>query len=155
MKTRILIGILAAVLLSPLASAQAGAADPHFAKAVELRDQATSAYNMGEYDAATGLARQAKAELALARSAAVLPSSYTVRLIPGDRDCLSKIAGYPFVYGDRARWAMLYEANKGTLKHPEDADILLPGEVLIIPSIAGEARNGAWEAGKTYPSLGK
>jgi hypothetical protein len=50
---------------------------------------------------------------------------------------------------------MLYEANKGTLKHPEDADILLPGEVLIIPSIAGEARNGAWEAGKTYPSLGK
>jgi nucleoid-associated protein YgaU len=153
MKAKILIGILAAFLLSPLASAQEGASDPHMAKAIELRGQAVSAYGVGEYDAAASLARQAKAELALARSAAALPASYTVRLIADDRDCLSKIAGYPFVYGDRAHWVLLYNANKETLKHPENADLLLPGEVLVIPSIAGETRVGAWEQGKAYPSL--
>jgi nucleoid-associated protein YgaU len=82
-----------------------------------------------------------------------LPASYTVRLIPEDRDCLSKIAGYSFIYGDRAKWIELYKANKGTLKHPENADIVLPGEVLVIPSISGEAREGSWEEGKEYPSF--
>jgi nucleoid-associated protein YgaU len=153
MKTRILFGILAMFLFSPLASAQAWTADPHAAKALELRGQAVSSYGAGDYDAAAELARRAKAELALARIAAPLPSSYTVRLIPEDRDCLSKIAGYPFVYGDRGRWRLLYEANRETLKHPENADLILPGEVLAIPSIAGEARGGAWEPNAKYPSI--
>ena len=158
MKTRILTSLLAALLFSPIASAQVASAqpaatDPHMAKALELRSQADAAYGAGDYDGAVDLARRAKAELALLAGTAILPSTYTVRLIPGDRDCLSKIAGYPFVYGDRSRWKTLYGANKGTLKHPEDADILLPGEVLVIPSLAGEARSGAWEAGKKYPKV--
>jgi nucleoid-associated protein YgaU len=130
---------------------------------VELRSQAKSAYDTGDYDTATDLARQAKAELALiggmpaqaTAEALPLPASYTVRLIPDDRDCLSKIAGYPFVYGDRARWPLIYRANKATLKHPENADIILPGEVLVIPSITGETRAGAWEEGKEYPNYTK
>jgi nucleoid-associated protein YgaU len=154
MKTRILFGILAAFLLAPLASAQAPSSDPHVARAIELRGQAVSAYDAGDYDAATELARKAKAELALAVGAlSPLPASYTVRLIPADRDCLSKIAGYSFVYGDRGEWVRLYRANKATLKHPENADILLPGEVLVIPSVAGEARAGEWNPEAKYPEL--
>jgi nucleoid-associated protein YgaU len=153
MKTRILIGILAAFLLSPLASAQVANSDPHLAKAIELRGQAVSAYGAGDYDRATDLAKKAKAELGLVSATSPLPASYTVRLIPADRDCLSKIASYPFVYGDRKEWVRLYRANKGTLKHPENADILLPGEVLVIPSLAGETREGEWNPDAKYPGL--
>ena len=117
--------LLAAMLLAPMAGAEETTRDPHLAKAIELRGQAISAYNSGDYDAAALLARLAKAELALIKTvvpaaktesappvvevtelptATPLPASYTVRLIPGDRDCLSKIADYPFVYGDRSKW---------------------------------------------------
>jgi nucleoid-associated protein YgaU len=164
MKAKAPFCILAAMMLAPNVFAQARKDDPHLAKAVELRDQARSAYASGEYDSAAELARRAKAELALVAGGSgyvaaaapgevlPLPAEYTVRYIPGDRDSLSKIAGYPFVYGNRARWTMLYQANKTTLKHPEDADIILPGEVLVIPSISGETRSGAWADGSEYPA---
>jgi nucleoid-associated protein YgaU len=163
--------LAAAAFFAVPASAQTAARDPHLDRAVELRAQALSAYDSGDYDKAADLARQAKAELALIKPAArpaaaveppvatpvageelpPLPASYTVRLVPGDRDCLSKIAGFSFVYGDPNKWVLLYRANKTTLKHPEDADIILPAEVLVIPSIAGEARSGSYEPGKRYP----
>jgi hypothetical protein len=165
--------LLAATLFSPALSAQAAiASDPHLAKALELRGEALSAYDLGDYDAAAELAARAKAELALiaapisptqpaqpaqpatvAQGLAPLPAAYTVRRIPEDRDCLSKIAGYPFVYGDRSKWKELYRANKGTLLHPENADILLPDELLIIPSIAGEKREGAYDPSFEYESF--
>jgi len=169
MRVKTLFWLFAVLLFTSAAFAEAGglASDPHYAKAVELRAQAQSAYDSGNYDGAADLARQAKAELALIQGklgriaastpaapsgeALPLPASYTVRLIPDDRDCLSKIAGYPFVYGDRNKWPLIYRANKTTLKHPENADIILPGEILLIPSIAGETRSGAWEEGKDYP----
>ena len=159
--------LLSAFLLAPASWAQAAAAqdgrDPHLVAALELRGQAKVAYDAGDYDAAAELARKAKAELALVAvkkaeplsTALPLPASYTVRLIDADRDCLSKIAGYPFVYGDRKLWVVLYRANKTTLKHPENADLILPGEVLVIPSLAGEERSGAWEEGAEYPSYGQ
>jgi hypothetical protein len=148
MRTKLLFFILSAFLLAPLAQAEgtsgSGFADAHLAAAIELRANARQAYDRGDYDEATKLALQAKAELALVSGKAILPATYTVRLLPGDRDCLSKIAGYPFVYGDRAQWVLLYRANKTTLRHPEDADILLPGEVIVIPSLEGEKRQGGW-----------
>lgn len=161
MHTKVLFCLLSALLLAPVVHAEsaAGVTDPHLAKAVELRVEAKQAYGTGDYDTAAELARQAKAELALFQGnqaktgKATLPASYTVRLIPTDRDCLSKIAGYPFVYGDRSQWVELYRANKATLKHPENADIILPGEVLVIPSLAGEKRQGEWVEGKDYSSF--
>ena len=155
--------------------------DPHLAKALELRDLARSAFDAGDYDASAELARQAKDQLALVQKATApapaaavtpvvvppaavppaegtadkpaLPAVYTVRLIPEDRDCLSKIAGYPFVYGDRTKWTILYRANRETLRHHENADIILPNEVLVIPSIAGETRVGEYKPGKEYPAF--
>jgi nucleoid-associated protein YgaU len=145
--------LLAAVILSPL-PAQSAKDDPHYAKALELRAEAASTFEAGDYDASAELARAAKAELALYEGAfAPLPASYTVRLVPADRDSLSKIAGLSFIYNDRSRWHELYAANKGTLKHPEDEDLILPGEVLALPSIAGERREGEYDPGKRYPEF--
>lgn len=130
-------------------------------KALELRDQARSAYSAGDYDQAADLARKAKAELGLikagaespASSQASLPASYTVRLILSERDCLWNIAAYPFVYGDGAKWKNLYEANKTTLKNPDNPDLIYPGQVINIPSIAGETRSGEWKDGTSYPNF--
>jgi nucleoid-associated protein YgaU len=154
MRTRLTsILLLSAVLLSRLA-AQTATDDPHYAKAVELRAEASSAFDSGDYDEAARLAKAAKAELALYGGAfAPLPASYTVRLVPEDRDCLSKIAGLSFIYNDSGRWRELYLANKDTLKHPEDEDLILPGEVLAVPSIAGERREGEYDPGKRYPDF--
>jgi LysM repeat protein len=53
---------------------------------------------------------------------------YTVR--PGDT--LSSIALR--FYGSRARWSLIYQANKSVIKNP---DSIFPGEVLTIPDKAG------------------
>lgn len=179
MRIRALICIMALALGAGALAAQAAvnpsvSQDAHWQKAIELRSQSIAAYDAGDYDLSSDLARQAKAELALMKASepapqpapepkpepapvivdtkAPLPASYTVRLIPEDRDCLSKIAGYPFVYGDREKWPLIYRANKETLKHPENADIILPGEILVIPSISGEQREGEWSPDKEYPA---
>jgi len=74
-------------------------------------------------------------------------NTYTVRDIPGRRDCLWRIAGYPEVYGDPAKWPYLYEANKRVIKkaynnyrnripnprYNRAEDLLFPGQVLTIP----------------------
>jgi hypothetical protein len=145
--------LLLALLMTPVA-AQSATEDPHYARAVELRAEASAAFDAGDYDEAAELARAAKAELALYGGAlAPLPASFTVRLVPEDRDSLSKIAGLPFIYDDRDRWVDLYLANKDTLKHPEDEDLILPGEVLAVPSIAGERRAGEYDPSKRYPAF--
>ncbi len=152
--------LFTALLFTPAAAAQGLGKDPHAVAAIELRAQALAAYGAGDYDTAALLARRAKAELALVQGTPVkaalppLPATYTVKLTPDDRDCLSKIAGYPFVYGDREKWPVLYRANKETLKHPENADLIFPEEVLVIPSIAGETREGEWSPTAQYPVFG-
>jgi len=77
-------------------------------------------------------------------AAAVLPAFYTVRLIPEARDCFWRIAEYPFIYGDPWKWKILYEANKDKIPQPDNPDLIEPGIVLTIPSIAGEVRSGTW-----------
>lgn len=78
-------------------------------------------------------------------STAPLPAFYVVRLIESARDCLWRIAEYPFVYGDPMEWPRLYEANKDKLPQPGNPDLIHPGMVLTIPSIRGEVRSGTWQ----------
>jgi nucleoid-associated protein YgaU len=85
----------------------------------------------------------------------VFPKYYVVRLIPADRDCFNKISGYPFVYNDKYKWRILYEANKEKLHHPENPHLIHPGQVFIIPSIEGEKREGTWDPNKEYPVFGE
>lgn len=84
-----------------------------------------------------------------------LPRYYEVRLIPERRDCFWRIAEYPFVYGDPWQWRLLYDANKAILVNPNDPDLILPGQVLEIPSIRGETRAGTWDPTKPYVDLPK
>jgi nucleoid-associated protein YgaU len=71
-----------------------------------------------------------------------LAAFYEVKLNPARRDCLWRIAGFDFVYGDSLQWRRLYEANKDTFPDPNNPDLIKPGQILKIPSIKGEARNG-------------
>jgi nucleoid-associated protein YgaU len=71
-----------------------------------------------------------------------LAAYYTVKLNPERRDCLWRIAGFNFVYGDPFQWRRLYEANKDSFPDPENPNLIVPGQVLKIPSIQGEARSG-------------
>lgn len=87
----------------------------------------------------------APAKPAVAPAAApALPAFYTVRLIPEARDCFWRIAEYPFIYGDPWKWKILYEANKDKIPDPNNPDLIEVGNVLTIPSIAGEIRSGTW-----------
>lgn len=81
------------------------------------------------------------------------PQYYEVRLIPSRRDCFWRIAEYPFVYNNPWKWKLLYEANKSLLGDPENPDLIEPGQVFEIPSLAGEKREGTWDPEKYYPPL--
>jgi nucleoid-associated protein YgaU len=82
-----------------------------------------------------------------------LPAQYTVRLIMSRRDCLWRIAGYPWVYNDPWKWKTLYEANKDVLTDPKNANLILPGQIFTIPSLAGEKREGMYDPDTTYPEM--
>ncbi len=56
---------------------------------------------------------------------------------PGDT--LSKIAGYPDIYGDPSKWPIIYKANLDRIKDP---DVLWPGTRLRIPPLTGEGGFG-------------
>jgi nucleoid-associated protein YgaU len=73
-----------------------------------------------------------------------LPRQYTVRTWRVERDCLWTIAGYPWVYNDPWKWKLLYDANKDIMPEPANPDLIVPGQVLTIPSISGETRQGMW-----------
>jgi nucleoid-associated protein YgaU len=74
----------------------------------------------------------------------VLAAFYEVKLNLQRRDCLWRIAEYDFIYGDPLQWPRLYEANKDTFPNPDDPHLIIPGQILKIPSIQGEQRSGTW-----------
>jgi len=82
-----------------------------------------------------------------------LPRYYVVREWAKTKDCFWNIAGYPFVYGDPTKWKILYNANRSKLKNPDNPNLIFPGQVLSIPSLRGEARDGMWVSGKAYAPL--
>ena len=75
----------------------------------------------------------------------ILPAFYEVILNVESRDCLWKIAGYSFVYGDPWKWKVLYEANKDSMPEPDNPDLIEPGQLLRIPAIKGEIREGTYK----------
>lgn len=158
-----------------VADAQAQGAERIFPEGFSLASTeyqlAESAYNGGAYEESIGHSRRAVAALegfqpaavtlpavepaavepAAAEPQPVFPRFYRVRLIPKDRDCLNKIAGYPFVYNDRYKWEILYEANRDRLRYPNNPHLIYPDQMLVIPSITGETREGIYDPGSEYP----
>jgi predicted RNase H-like nuclease (RuvC/YqgF family) len=106
-------------------------------------------------DGINGLAQlvdQLKSRMQMAGEAAKPVSdkatSYTVKLVPDNRECLYRISGYDVVFGDPAKWPYLYRANQSiidrgynrfkermgsTCKYARAADLIFPGQVLDIP----------------------
>lgn len=153
-----------------IAYAKSIAADVHYKeaynKAVSDAGDAQAALDAKEYERSLELSKSAFAAL---EGIAVVeappqvvepqaaepswPQTYEVRLIPGRRDCLWRIAEYPFIYNDPWKWKLLYEANKSILIDAENPNLIEPGQVLTIPSLAGETREGAWDPETSYPPL--
>ncbi|MCK7484003.1 MAG: hypothetical protein M0C28_48750 [Candidatus Moduliflexus flocculans] len=48
---------------------------------------------------------------------------------------------------------VLYDANRKTFENPNDPDLILPGQVLEIPSLQGEIRAGTYDPAKPYGGL--
>jgi len=122
-----------------------------YANAQDFYGKAQQLFNSEQYDQSIQASRNAIDALANIRpvqqqvtSGETLPKYYTVRLIPDNRDCFWKIAGYSFVYNDPWKWKVLYEANKDKLQDPNNPDLIQPGQVFVIPSIKGEDRTGMW-----------
>lgn len=82
-----------------------------------------------------------------------LPATYTVRLILERRDCLWRIAEYPWVYNDPWKWKVLWEANRDILLEPDNPNLIEVDQVLTIPSIAGETREGMYDPSLEYPTF--
>jgi len=125
------------------------------AKGSSELDAAKSAFANNDYQGASDKAVAAFNTLSAIAEFAPLPAKYTVRLIPERRDCLWRIAEYPFIYNNPLKWPVLYEANKKTFKDPSNPNLIFPGQVLQIPSIKGEKRDGMWDPKKTYQPLAK
>ncbi|HTX73807.1 MAG TPA: hypothetical protein VMC79_13335 [Rectinemataceae bacterium] len=124
-----------------------------YQKATTEMDAANSAYGTEDYTGARDHALAVVDALAAVSAKLPLPASYTVRLIPSRRDCLWRIAEYPFVYNNPLKWTVLYDANKKTFRDPGNPNLIFPGQVLRIPSIAGESREGSYDPSKEYESF--
>ncbi len=126
-----------------------------FAKGGADLAKAKQAYGDGKFLDASASAKEAMKSLSNIKVFAPLPAVYIVRLIPERRDCLWRIAEYPFIYNNPLKWPVLYEANKKTFRDPSNPDLIFPDQVLNIPAIKGESRSGTWDPKKTYNPLPK
>ncbi len=116
---------------------------------------AETAYKSGDFQKSKLQADSARQTLAAIKEFAPLPARYTVRRMPSVTDSYWQIAGYPFIYGNSYRWQKLYEANRSLHAGNSNPTLLLPGDVITIPSLSGEVREGMWDQKKTYPPLPK
>jgi len=121
------------------------------AEARKILEDAKASFKIEDYKTAAEQAKKAAEAFAAIPEFAPLPARYRVRYIPGETDSLWRIAGYPFVYNNNYLWMRLYNANKDLLYSPSDPHIILPGQILTIPSLKGEMREGLWDSKKTYP----
>jgi nucleoid-associated protein YgaU len=136
-------------------SAQKNYPDAYDTAKTALTD-ALSAYSSADYETAATRARACVAALADVKAKGdVWPAVYVVRLIPGRRDCLWRIAEYPFIYNNPLKWTVIYEANKKTFRDPGNPNLIFPGQQLQIPSIRGETRDGTYDPDQTYAPFPK
>ena len=78
------------------------------------------------------------------------PQYYVVKLRETHTDSLWLIASYDFIYGDGNFWTKIYQANKDQIKDP---NIIMDGQILLIPSLKGETREGTYDPNKKYDNI--
>jgi nucleoid-associated protein YgaU len=119
---------------------------------------AVAAYDAQDFITAAQKARACIAALAGVKAKEVIiswPAVYVVRLIPARRDCLWRIAEYPFIYNNPLKWPVIYNANKKTFRDPSNPNLIFPGQKLKIPSIKGETRDGTYDPTTKYEPFPK
>jgi nucleoid-associated protein YgaU len=132
-----------------------------YKQATDRYGEAETAYGGEDYKTAEDRARESIAALdgiaaAIAKAGGdSWPAVYVVRLIPERRDCLWRIAEYPFIYNNPLKWTVIYEANKKTFRDPGNPNLIFPGQKLVIPAIKGETRDGTYDPSKQYKSFPK
>jgi hypothetical protein len=119
--------------------------------AAKTLEAAKASFKIGDFASTAAQAQTAQEAFAAIPELAPLPARYKVRYIPGETDTLWRIAGFPFIYNNNYLWMRLYNANKDLLHAPNDPHLILPGQILTIPSLKGEVREGLWDSKKTYP----
>ncbi len=80
------------------------------------------------------------------RVVGTLPKYYIVR----NGDSLWAIARYSFVYGNSIHWEVLYNANADSLYDRDNPHVILPNQVIEIPSLEGETREGTYSPDIEY-----
>ena len=55
-----------------------------------------------------------------------------------------------FVYGDRNEWRRIYELNKNNFVQSSNPHLIVPGQILEIPSLRGEERQGTYNPERRY-----
>ena len=80
----------------------------------------------------------------------LFPKYYKVQYRKVGTDSLWKIASYDFIYGDGNLWKKIYEANKDKIKDP---NIIINGQILLIPSLKGETRDGTYDSNNEYGNI--
>jgi nucleoid-associated protein YgaU len=126
-----------------------------FATAAAAIESGDGLFAAEDYPGAKAQAEIALGALADVRDVVPLPSRYKVGPWESTRDCLWNIAKNPAIYGDPFMWKKLYDANRKSLTRPSDPDLLEPGMILSIPSIAGELREGDYDPSMKYEPFKK
>ncbi len=127
------------------------------AKGAKELEASRQAFDSGDSLTASAKAESARVILEGISEFAPLPATYKIGMVPERKnmDNLWSIAASPFGYNDPYKWTILYKANKTTLPDPSNPNLLRPGQVIKIPSIGGELREGSWDPKKTYPPRAK
>lgn len=126
-----------------------------YATATTALADAIAAYDSQDYGTAAQRARAAVAAVAGLKAVQSWPAVYVVRLIPARRDCLWRIAEYPFIYNNPLKWTVIYDANKKTFRDPGNPNLIFPGQKLKIPAIKGETREGTYDPNTQYEAFPK
>lgn len=106
-----------------------------------------------EYTDTKRLSQRALDSLQNIREVVPLPAWYRVEYWQTTKDCLWNIAKNPAVYNDAFLWEKLYEANRATLTQPDNPNLVMPGMMIKIPSLADEYREGVYDSKIKYESL--
>lgn len=83
----------------------------------------------------------------------VLPKYYVVRPWKTSFDCLWNITKRAYVYNNPHLWENIYHANIDKMPNPKNPNLLVPGQIITIPSAAGELREGTWQEGVEYETF--
>jgi hypothetical protein len=113
-----------------------------YQEAQSVFNQALDARSRQDWERARDAALEVISILSIVQIIPDRPSQYLVKTWQSVRDCLWNIAAKPQIYGDPTLWPIIFEANRHQIQDP---DLIYPGQILDIPSIAGEFRIGIME----------